>query len=486
MKTNSYFGELLTGWRALLSAVLGLSCGLMIFGYTAGIMGPALVAEFGWSQSNLALLTGFSISGVFAAPILGRLADTHGARLVATIGVGASPIIYLALSQMQNFATYAAIMFIQAIVLFATTPMVYCRVVVQYFNKARGLALAIAAAGPSALAAIGGPLLNNFVQDHGWRNGYLAVSLFTLVFGIAAVVLMPPPKEKQARAFQTTAKADFMSIFRNKYFWLLFVSMWLVNIPSMPLLTQMSLILKELGITGKDASLLISAYASGTLVGRFISGVALDRFPAPVVAAGALGLSACGLFILAMHDAAAVLAWPAILLVGLAYGAETDILGYLVYSLFGMRLYSSVFALVGAATTIAAASGGVILSLLLGLTGFYWPFLFASSILVAIGSLLLLLLPRRAVTFDEVSSMPDGGPLAPITAAETARSRTGPPSRGARAVITDPGTAPDRPGSHLGRRMASSRKSAMRAAIPSRTSNPSPILPASGRWPKPL
>jgi MFS family permease len=86
MRADSYFGELLTGWRALLSTVLGLSSGLMIFGYISGIMGPSLVAEFGWSQSKLALLAGFSISGVIAAPILGRLADIYGPRPVAGVG----------------------------------------------------------------------------------------------------------------------------------------------------------------------------------------------------------------------------------------------------------------------------------------------------------------------------------------------------------------------------------------------------------------
>ena len=419
MQADSYFGELLTGWRSLLSTVLGLSSGLMIFGYISGIMGPSLVAEFGWSQSKLALLAGFSISGVIAAPILGRLADIYGTRPIAALGVAASPIAYLALSQMQNFATYATIMFIQVIILFATTPMVYCRTIVQNFEKSRGLALAISAAGPSVVAIVGGPLLNNFVQDHGWRNGFLSVSLFTLVFGISALVLMPAAKDAPKRAVHKTARADFMLIFRNKYFWLLFVSMWLVNLPTIPLISQMSLILQELGIAGKDASLLISAYASGTLVGRFVSGVALDRFPAGIVAAGALTLSAIGLFILAMDLASPSLIWAAILLIGLAYGAEADILGYLIHSLFGMRLYSSVFALVGTATTFASASGSVILSLMLDLTGFYWPFLLASSFAVAIGSLLLLFLPRDGVSFDDSPVLPDAATVASLEAAGT-------------------------------------------------------------------
>jgi MFS family permease len=404
MQADSYFGELVTGWRALLSTVLGLSSGLMIFGYISGIMGPSLVAEFGWSQSKLALLAGFSISGVIAAPILGRLADIYGTRPIAAIGVVSSPIAYFALSHMQNFATYATIIFLLVIVMFATTPMVFCRSIVQNFDKARGLALAISAAGPSVVALFGGPLLNNFVQDHGWRNGFLAVAVFTIVFGGSALLLMPAVTEPPQQVVHKTAKADFMMIFRNRYFWLLFVSMLLVNMPSIPLISQMNLILKELGIIGKDASLLISAYASGTLVGRFVSGVALDRFPARIVAAGALILSAIGLFILAMGLASQSLVWVAILLVGLAYGAETDILGYIIHSLFGMRLYSSVFALVGTATTFASAIGSVILSLFLDMTGFYWPFLLAASITVAIGSILLLFLPREGATFDEDSA----------------------------------------------------------------------------------
>jgi MFS family permease len=413
MRADSYFGELLTGWRALLSTVLGLSSGLMIFGYISGIMGPSLVAEFGWSQSKLALLAGFSISGVIAAPILGRLADIYGPRPVAAIGVVSSPIAYLALSRMQDFTTYATIMFLLVIVMFATTPMVFCRTIVQQFDKARGLALAISAAGPSVVAIVGGPMLNNFVQDHGWRNGFLAVAVFTVVFGVSALVLMPSARQAPAQTVRTTAKADFRLIFRNKYFWLLFISMLLVNMPTIPLISQMNLILAELDITGRDASLIISAYASGTLVGRFVSGVALDRFPARIVAAGALTLSAIGLFILAMDLAVPSMVWAAILLVGLAYGAETDILGYLIHNIFGMRLYSTVFALVGTATTFASSLGSVTLSLFLDMTGFYWPFLLTSSVAVLIGSLMLLFLPRSGVSFDAPTAEPealDAGP----------------------------------------------------------------------------
>jgi MFS family permease len=394
---QDYLGELRANWRALLSATLGISSGLAIFGYTAGIMGPAQVREFQWPQAWLALIPTFSFVGIFIYPFVGRIADRYGARPTAAIGVIASPLIYLSLANMQNFTTYMVILILQTFLLLTTTAQVYSQVIVQYFTKARGLALAIASSGPPAIAMIGAPYVNGLVADHGWRAGYLAVSIYTLVLGVAALAIMPRRRIFANSEDRRGLFADFRAIARMRSFWILFVSMIMVNLPAMPLLTQMNLILAEAGTTGKATSALISIYAMGSLAGRLISGALLDRLPARQVAAGSLALSAVGLFTLSMHPESYGLLLAAMLLVGLAYGAETDILGYLISRYFGIGIYSTVFSMVGAGITIASASGGLILSGFLTWTGHYYPFLMTVSLVALIGSSLLLLLPRHGV-----------------------------------------------------------------------------------------
>jgi hypothetical protein len=102
-----------------------------------------------------------------------------------------------------------------------------------------------------------------------------------------------------------------------------------------------------------------------------------------------------GLLLLSLLPSSETLLFLALLLVGLSLGTESDILGFLVRRFFGLRVYSTVFSMLGAGITIASASGGLLESLFLRATGHYWPFFMTASGLVLIGSSLVLFLPRR-------------------------------------------------------------------------------------------
>jgi MFS family permease len=132
------------------------------------------------------------------------------------------------------------------------------------------------------------------------------------------------------------------------------------------------------------------------LAGRFSCGLALDRFPAPIVSAIAMGLPSIGLLLLASAlDAPAVLTFSVFLL-GLSYGAEGDLVGYLVSRNFNVQIFSSVLGLMTAAIATSSAAGAILLSISLARTGNYVMFLVACGIAVLLGSLLFLMLKGRA------------------------------------------------------------------------------------------
>jgi MFS family permease len=203
--------------------------------------------------------------------------------------------------------------------------------------------------------------------------------------------------------------------------------MLLCTLPQAVMLTQLNLVLAENGVMGKGASIMISAYATGMLVGRLLSGVALDRFPGPIVTTTGLALSAVGLLMIASGLDAPALLFVAVLLIGLAYGSESDAIAYLIVRNFGVRIYSSVFGLIAATVSISATLGAVLLSVMLKLTGTFAPFLTLTGVLVLFGSMLFLLLPRNPDVQDSVpekelapaaepaniprSAAPEGGPL---------------------------------------------------------------------------
>jgi len=87
------------------------------------------------------------------------------------------------------------------------------------------------------------------------------------------------------------------------------------------------------------------ALGLGTLVGRLISGVLLDHIEARLVGAGTFAIGTAAIVWLAfaanLSDPLMVVLPPAI--VGLALGAETDILAYFVRRLFGLAHYPIIY-----------------------------------------------------------------------------------------------------------------------------------------------
>jgi MFS family permease len=405
---SSYLGELRTEWRPLTAVVIGLSSGLVMSSYVLGIMGPRLVAEFGWSKADMALVGILALGAVLLLPFIGRMTDVFGVRKTAMIGVITSPILFLAFTQITTITGYAVLFTIQASILATTTPPVYCRIVVQYFKRARGLALGVASAGPALAVAVGGPLLNNFITDHGWRAGYVAMAIYTAIGGTIALLMLPPEvdKAKAKAARPKRAKEDYALIFRTPAFWILLVGILLCNLPQSIMMSQLNLILAENHATDKAASIMISAYAIGMIIGRLVSGVALDRFSAPLVATIGMSLSGFGLLAIASGFDARPIVFLAVLTFGLSVGAESDVIAYLVVRNFGVKLYSTVHSITATSTALAAVSGSVLLSITLRKYSLYAPFLGATGALAVVGSLLFLFLPRNPQVEDEpVESM---------------------------------------------------------------------------------
>lgn len=86
----------------------------------------------------------------------------------------------------------------------------------------------------------------------------------------------------------------------------------------------------------------------------------------------------------------------AFVLVGVAFGGEGDILGYLVVRYFGIEVYSTVLGCIIAAIGAAIATGAALLSITLKGAGTFNTFLVAAAVGVSIGSAMFLVVGRMA------------------------------------------------------------------------------------------
>lgn len=366
-------------------------------GTVTSAIAPSLVADAGWSKSEFALVGSLALVTSFALPFIGRLADVIGVRWTALIGMVALPLTYLAYSMIDDrLWVYVAIFFVQSVLCVTTTATVYTRLVVQNIERARGLALAIAVSGSAITGAIGGPILNAYVEANGWRASYQALAVFAAIAAVIVFLLIPPERKDPAAPPKPKRRArdDYPAIVRSPTFWILLVAMLLCNLPATIMLVQLKMLLLDNGVSGEGAAVMFTALSVGMLVGRFVAGLALDRYRPHIVAFITLALPSVGLFILASSFDAPPLLTFAVFCIGFAFGAEGDIVGFLVARHFGVEIYSSVMGLLTCAISFSTASGAALLSFTMAATGGYDLYLTIVGVAVLIGATLLLLLGR--------------------------------------------------------------------------------------------
>jgi predicted MFS family arabinose efflux permease len=82
----------------------------------------------------------------------------------------------------------------------------------------------------------------------------------------------------------------------------------------------------------------------------------------------------------------------AVFCIGFSFGAEGDIVGFLVARHFGVDVYSSVMGLLTCAISFSSASGAALVGYSLAATGGYELYLVIAGVGALIGAALLLLL----------------------------------------------------------------------------------------------
>jgi MFS family permease len=396
LREAAYWQELWRERLPLSAAALGTGFSISLNMFIASVFVPAMQAEFGWTGAHISIAGTFGLIGLFTFPLAGRLADRFGSRRVMLGGVVAIPGCYLLYSfqsgALWQYYTIQALWSLFAVLWSAT---VLGRIAAGRLTVARGFGIALLLSAPAATGAIAAPLLSELMGSEGWRHGYRVLAAVSVMAGLVSVAFLPSRSSKHAAPLdRRPGREALRAILRSRAFRILAGAMLLCNLGTIITGLQFAPMLLDQGVEPARVGAHLSAYAIAVIVGRFVIGLSLDRFPTRYVAALGMGLPALGFALIAGSGAASWAMLVGVALLGISQGAEGDIAGYVGAQYLGPGLFSTTFGLVTATTSLAGFIGSVTSGVILNEGGGFGPFLAFLAVTTATGAGLFLLLPR--------------------------------------------------------------------------------------------
>jgi MFS family permease len=391
-------GELKRGWRILLVCMIGVGFGATgLPFYTLGLFLKPQAAEFGWSAgaaagAALCLQAGLIVT----APLIGRLVDRFGARRVALISLCGLGLGFGVLTLVGSVTTLYAAWLLLALLACGTTPVVWTRTVNAWFDRSRGLALGLTLAGTGVAAILGPILIGRVVAEHGWRAGYWTMAAAVVIGAlplVAALLREAPPRPSAALAAAATTPAastgHARAALRTRVFWQSAIGFILAGGAIAALIVHLVPSMVDGGIPPAQAAGLAGLMGASIIVGRIAVGLLVDRFHAPFVGFAFLLLPVAGVALqLQGHPALAALA------IGLAAGAEVDLLAYLTVRYFGMSAYGEIYGWQLAAFSLGAGLGPLLLGVARDHWGAYAPGQIACAVVIVAGAAMIAGLGR--------------------------------------------------------------------------------------------
>ncbi|MNZ28849.1 putative MFS-type transporter YhjX [compost metagenome] len=396
------FSEFRQGWRVLLLSVVGVAISInaaLLYGF--GTLVVPLEQSFGWSKSALQASITFLFGGaVVSLQLVGWFNLRYGMKRVTVTSLILLSLGYLATTQLQSsiWSLYLAFAVLPLIGMGALA-VTWTQLLSLWYDRNRGLALAIGLSGTGLTAATIPRLMSWGIEQWDWRAAFVILALLNLLILLPLTLLWfqmldtrDEPKSDDYSVLQSLPGMSFRQGMSSPKFWTCNIALGLVISSIVGMVTNTVPMLQAMGLSASDANLIFSGFGISLIFGRMIIGYLLDRVWPPAISAFSLALPAAGCLIYLSGTVEFTPLLLAAILVGFGAGAEFDIAAFLVARYFGLREYGRLFGVHQGLNTAASALAPLLFAFLLSRTGSYSALLIYSLACSLIGPLLLLTL----------------------------------------------------------------------------------------------
>jgi len=179
---------------------------------------------------------------------------------------------------------------------------------------------------------------------------------------------------------------------KTQTFWKLATIFFLISVAVIGLIPSFIPLLQDAGMSPKEAGGFAAYLGLSVMIGRLLTGFLIDRFFAPYVLAIVFTIVACGCVALGLGGIQYALL--AAIALGLAIGAEVDLIGYFAAKYFGLKNYGSIYGAMYSIFSLGAILSPIMAGYIWDRTGNYNLALFIAAILVMLAVVVGFFLPK--------------------------------------------------------------------------------------------
>jgi predicted MFS family arabinose efflux permease len=354
------------GWPIVAGAMSCSAFGIPLFYYVFSIFTLPITKEFGITPGELSRAQALLVVGALVAPLIGRAFDRLGFRIVFGLCSLAVILTHVVMASfVYSFAAFAVAALVYGVAGVGCGPLAFTRPINAWFWHQRGLALGVTAIGVAITTAVASPMIEALIASQGWRAGFWALAIIAGGLGLPLSLWLIKDAPPEAHVAETPASnADSVAadpidqnFLLDRDFILLVLSILCMAIPGSGLVSQISPLVQEEGISASAAAFGVSAYAIGQVTGRIVTGWFLDRSNPRMVAFLFTFVPAAGFIVLATMAPPLWLIILAVGLVGIQQGAEIDLFAFFTARRFGMARYGQIYGWIIAAAWLGNAAG---------------------------------------------------------------------------------------------------------------------------------
>jgi MFS family permease len=331
------------------------------FLHSRGIFFPMWMEEFAADKTQISLAISLTLfAGSCTAPITGFCLDRFRVRTIISVASVWLAIGYLLLQTAGTFSVFLVTLVIfQGIGWPGVGPLAQTKLMVNWFTRNRGMALAIAIMGISVAGVMMPTVVTWLSEAVGWRGTYSIYAVILVAFVVPMTLLVvrespadlgqypdgdeqPPPDQPATAPVAESTFAVYREFLSSKAFWSVVVTFGLMNGVYSAMITHLpTYMTTELSFTLYQASYLLGVAGGFAIGGKIVWGWMMDHMNAKltVMCAVAAYLTSTLIFLSTQSYGWMTLAAG---LFGLGFGGMVPVRSVLISRLFGIRKFSRV------------------------------------------------------------------------------------------------------------------------------------------------